>query len=165
MTYDRNIRAYRETDLQTMSKEKLIVLLYRKMLEHLDAAAAAARGNRLEMARRLSLAQRIVSELRASLDHAIGGDVAANLDRIYDFVFDRILKMQVDRDPTHADECRRVLEPLLEAWAQIPSGSAERDAADGTDRASHPGTPAGAGTPPVRDDLAADREQRISISA
>ena len=29
MTYDRNIQAYRETDLQTMGKERLIVLLYR----------------------------------------------------------------------------------------------------------------------------------------
>jgi flagellar protein FliS len=167
MTYDRNIQAYRETDLQTMSKEKLIVLLYRKMVEHLEIAASVARTDRPEMARRLGLTQRIVTELRASLDHSVGGEIADNLDRLYDFLFDRILSMQVDRDPAHVRECLRVLEPLLDAWSQVPTGAAEQalrgETTAGTDPARgeaepRPGVAAGCNGPEPA-------EQRISFSA
>jgi flagellar protein FliS len=123
----RNIRAYRETDLQTMGKEKLIVLLYQKMLEHFAAAADAAGADRPEMSRRLGLAQRIVTELRGALDHAVGGEIAGNLASIYDFVFHEILQMQLDQDPVHAINCHRVLEPLMQAWGNIPPGAADRE--------------------------------------
>jgi len=127
MDYSRSIQAYRETDLQTMGKEKLIVLLYQKMLEHFAAAAAAAGHDRPEMSRRLGLAQRIVTELRGALDHAIGGEIADNLAAIYEFAFQEILQMQVDRDTAHAINCQRVLEPLLEAWRSIPPGTGDRE--------------------------------------
>ena len=120
------IQAYRQTDLSTMSQERLIVLLYQKVLEHLSVAAERAQSDRVEMSRRLGLAQRIVAELRGALDHEIGGEVAENLASLYGFVFSEILSMQVDQDPRHVASCRQVLTPLLEAWRQIPPGTAER---------------------------------------
>ena len=50
MNYRRGIDTYRQTDMQTMGKEKIIVLLYEKMLEHFDAAAAASSLDRMESA-------------------------------------------------------------------------------------------------------------------
>ncbi len=120
------IQAYRRTDLQTIGKEKLIVLLYEKMIEHLDVAAARAADDRPEMTRRLNLAQRIVTELQNALDHAVGGEIAENLSALYDFVFREILQMQVDREPRHAVNCREVLQPLLDAWSAIPPGTGDR---------------------------------------
>lgn len=165
MNYGQNLQAYRETDLQTMSKEKLIVLLYRKMIEHLEVAIRVARSDRPEMARRLGLTQRIVVELRASLDHAVGGEVAENLDRLYEFLFDRILKMQVERDPAHAQDCLRVLRPLHEAWSQIPPGAADaaRRGGDGMEHArSRSVPPVDSGAAP---NTGLESDQRISISA
>jgi len=127
MDYSRSIRAYRETDLQTMGKEKLIVLLYQKMIDHFSVAAEKAESDRPEMSRRLGLAQRIVTELQTSLDHAVGGEIADNLASIYDYVFHEILQMQVDQDPAHAANCRQVLEPLLQAWSAIPPGAGDRE--------------------------------------
>jgi flagellar protein FliS len=127
MDHQRSIRAYRETDLQTMGKEKLIVLLYQKMLDHFAVARDTAGCDRPEMSRRLGLAQRIVTELQGALDHAVGGEIAANLASLYEYVFHEILKMQVDEDPVHADHCRQVLEPLLEAWSTIPPGTGDRE--------------------------------------
>ncbi len=149
------VHAYRQTDLSTMSKEKLIVMLYQKLLEHLSVASERADGDRAEMARRLGLAQRIVSELRSALDHAVGGEVADNLAALYGYVFKEILAMQVDRDVQHAANCRQVLTPLLEAWRQIPPGTAERarrnDQCSGTETAmGNPGqraAPDGQATP------------------
>lgn len=158
MHYDRNIQTYRQTDLQTMSKEKLIVLLYQRMIEHFEVAEATAAGDRAEMTRRLNLAQRIVTELNGALDHSVGGAIAANLASIYDFVFREILEMQLDRDPAHAVNCRETLQPLLDAWSKVPPGTADREAAGrgqaGTESATSPQRPAPGAA-----------EQRISISA
>lgn len=124
---NQGIRAYRQTDLTSMGEEKMVVLLYEKMIEHFQAAEeAAANGKRPEMTRRLNLAQRIVVELRNALDHTVGGDIARNLNSLYDFMFQEILSMILDQDPRHAVGCKRVLEPLLAAWRQIPPGTADR---------------------------------------
>lgn len=123
----RGVEAYRQTDLQTMGKEKLIVLLYQKVLEHLAAASGHAGTDRIAMARHLGLAQRIVSELRGALDHAVGGEVADNLSALYGFVFKEILAMQLDQDRVHVANCQQVLHPLLEAWRSIPPGTGERE--------------------------------------
>lgn len=127
MYCSRGAEAYKQTDLQTMSKEKLIVLLYQKVLEHLTAAADHAGNDRSEMARRLGRAQRIVTELRGALDHSIGGEVADNLAALYEFAFSEILQMQVDKDPVHVANCKQVLLPLLEAWRNITPGTGERE--------------------------------------
>ena len=92
-----------------------------------ENTGAAATSDRPEMARRLGLAQRIVTELRGALDHALGGEIAGNLAAIYDYVFHEILSMQVDQDSVHAANCRQVLLPLLEAWNAIPPGTADRE--------------------------------------
>jgi len=164
MTYDRNIRAYQETDLQTMSKEKLIVLLYRKMLEHLDVAAKVAASDRVEMSRRLSLTQRIVSELRGALDHDLGGDIAANLDSIYDFVFIEILSMQVDRNPAHSANCQQALQPLLNAWSEIPSGTGDRELCGAPQAGTNPASPKPMGPTPETGPTGPS-SQRFSFSA
>ncbi len=142
---NQGIRAYRETDITSMGEEKMVVLLYEKMIEHFHAAEEAAHAKkRPEMTRRLNLAQRIVVEMRNALDHTIGGDIARNLNSLYDFVFQEILSMILDQDPQHAVSCRRVLEPLLVSWRQIPPGTAERlrrpqAPAIGADSANAPG--------------------------
>ncbi len=160
MSSERNIRAYRETDLHTMSREKLIVMLYRKMLDHLEIAAVRAVDDRAEMNRRLGLTQHIVTELRAALDHTIAGEIAANLSALYEYVFHEMLTMQLDRDPIHARNCITVLTPLYEAWLLIPPGAADREQTTVVDRGTDPATEV---QPPNAVD--ALPQQLVSISA
>jgi flagellar protein FliS len=145
-----------------MSREKLIVLLYERMIEHFEVAESTARSDRAEMSRRLNLAQRIVTELNGALDHSIGGAIAANLASIYDFVFREILEMQLDQNPAHAVNCRETLQPLLDAWSKVPPGSADREAAgrgrSGTESAS-------AGQQPAPGPRSNAPDRLISVSA
>jgi len=161
MDYSRSIRTYRETDLQTMGKEKLIVLLYQKMLEHFSVAASVACEDRVEMSRRLGLAQRIVTELRAALDHSVGGDIAENLASLYDYVFHEILQMQIDQDPAHANNCHRILEPLCEAWSNVPPGAGDRELRVKYQPGTEPADPEQGTSAPD----AAPSERLVSISA
>ncbi len=82
------IKQYQQTDICSMSKEKMIVLLYEKIVSDLNEALAAIdSGDRVAMTKRTNHSQRIVSELRNSLDHSIGGDISRNLESLYDYMF------------------------------------------------------------------------------
>jgi flagellar secretion chaperone FliS len=168
---NQGIRAYRQTDISSMGEEKMVVLLYEKMIEHFQAAEeAAVAGQRPEMTRRLNLAQRIVVEMRNALDHAIGGDISRNLSSLYDFMFQEILSMILDQDPRHAVSCKRVLEPLLAAWRQIPPGTADRLRRHQPQLGAEPATGEGTRGPtlviPPRDgDSTGDLTRLVSVSA
>ena len=127
MYNNHGVQRYRETDINSMSKEKMIVLLYEKMQSDLTCAQKALRAeDRVEMTRKINHSQRIVSELRSALDHSIGGEVAQNLDNLYDFMFHQHLEVLVDLNEVHIVNCLRVIEPLIRAWRQIPNGTAEK---------------------------------------
>ncbi len=125
------VQRYRETDINSMSSEKMIVLLYERIATDLQAAGKAIDGgDRIEMAKQVNHAQRIISELRSALDHSIGGEISQNLDSLYDYMFHQTLEVLVDQDPKHLQNCLQVLDPLLDAWRQIPCGTGEKAAQD-----------------------------------
>ena len=123
------VQRYLEADIQSISQEKLLVLLYEKMgLDLLEARQAIAAGDRIRMADRITHSQQIIAELRSALDHAIGGEISRNLEALYDFLFVEHLAILVDQDPRHVDNCLAVLTPLLAAWREIPPGTADEAA-------------------------------------
>lgn len=118
---------YRETDINSISKEKMIVLLYERMqIDLMGAQKALENNDRIEMTKKINHSQRIVSELRGALNHDIGGDVSRNLESLYDFMFHEHLEVLVDQKISHIENCLKVIAPLLDAWRQIPAGSGDK---------------------------------------
>lgn len=125
------VQRYREADINSMTQEKMIILLYERIETDLQGATAALESNDLvEMTRLVNHSQRIVCELRGALDHEIGGDISRNLESLYDYMFHEHLDVIIDRDPVHLDNCLRVLQPLLDSWRRIPAGTGAQAARD-----------------------------------
>jgi flagellar protein FliS len=61
----------------------------------------------------------IISELQSTLNMEQGGDIAAQLDRLYTWMTDALIDATIKQDPTPLQDVRRVLETLREAWQQI----------------------------------------------
>lgn len=123
-----SILRYREADLGSMSPEKMVVALYERVLRDLEDARTALRdGDRPAANTTITHAQTIITELRNALDHEIGGEIAANLESLYGFVFQELLQTLADTDPVHLDNCTRVLTPLLDSWRQVPAGAGEEE--------------------------------------
>lgn len=123
------LQRYKEADVNSMTKEKMIILLYEKMESDLEQAKSAlGSGDIVLFSQRVNHSQRIVAELRGALDHEIGGDISRNLEALYDYLFHEHLQVIIDRDAAHLENCIRVLEPLLDAWRRIPTGTAQRAA-------------------------------------
>jgi flagellar protein FliS len=62
----------------------------------------------------------IIDTLRASLDHEAGGELADNLDRLYDYMSRRLLESNLRNQPQLLDEVVSLLKEIKEAWSAIP---------------------------------------------
>lgn len=111
--------AYRRNAVLTASREKLVVLLYEGALRFMDQAAQQYGKGDASAGQSLSRSFAIISELRTSLDHENGGPVAAELERLYVFVQERLLEATRTRSPERVAEARKVVQTLKEGWDAI----------------------------------------------
>jgi flagellar protein FliS len=119
----RALRGYRATQTQTSSPLELVVLLYDGALRFLaDADRALATGDLAARATAISKALGIVNHLQSTLDLSRGGAVAEELDRLYGFVQDRLLRVTSDHDAGALAEAQQVLAPLADAWRSVAAG-------------------------------------------
>lgn len=111
--------AYRASQVQTATPLGLVVMLYDGAISFLAKAEEAARSDEWERASGLiRRAQDIIYELMGCLDMEKGGQIAANLFRLYEYMGYRLVQAQIRRDPAPAVEVRGHLSSLREAWAE-----------------------------------------------
>jgi flagellar protein FliS len=61
----------------------------------------------------------IIGGLRASLDLQQGGELAANLDRLYQYMVSRLLEANVKNDAAQLDEVAGLLRDVKTGWDAI----------------------------------------------
>ncbi|MBX6371428.1 MAG: flagellar export chaperone FliS [Acidothermus sp.] len=115
----------------TASPARLVVMLYdRLVLDIVQGRDALAEGRAEAADRHLRHAQDIVFELRKSLRLDVW-DGARQLASIYAWLIKELVAANVSRDAAKADDCRRLVEPLRDAWraaaerlaAEVPDGA------------------------------------------
>ena len=112
------IRRYANTQNETASKERLMVLLFEAALRHMRRAASALESGRAsEAAPGLARAGDIVAELLATLDHSKAPQLCRQLSDLYIFVADRLIAAGGSRNPVAVREAERVFAPIAEAFA------------------------------------------------
>lgn len=127
------IAAYRDiggrTAVDGASPHRLVSLLYGALADRIHAARGAlARGDIPAKAKAISSAVRIVEEgLAAPLNLKDGGEVAARLADLYDYLVRRLTLANLHSDVAVLDECDRLVKTLREAW----DGIADHPAAQG----------------------------------
>ncbi|MFH1845503.1 MAG: flagellar export chaperone FliS [bacterium] len=123
------IKRYQQNDHSVAGPEKIIVMLYEAADRHIRLAKSAIQtGNHQAKAKSVNAAQAIFIELRSALDFEIGGDIARNLDAIYEFMIHENLEFLVDNDVRHLENVLRTLTPVLNAWRKVPPGAANQAA-------------------------------------
>ncbi len=118
----RGLNAYRTTQVQSRTPLELVVMLYDGAIRFVGTAREAV--ERRDIAARgeaISRALAIVSELQSTLNMEAGGEVAMQLDRLYDYVNERMLAAAMQNSVEPLDEARKVLETLRDGWATIAS--------------------------------------------
>jgi flagellar secretion chaperone FliS len=109
---------YLTDSVSTASPARLLVMLYERLVLDLSQAEAALRASRREEGGvKLMHAQEIVLELRATLDEDAWAG-AGGLAQLYGFVINELITANVKGDVDQVISCRRLVEPLLDAWRQ-----------------------------------------------
>jgi flagellar secretion chaperone FliS len=120
------LAAYRSTSVhsgvESSDPHRLIVMMMDGALERIATARGLMNhGTGPEKAQLLHRAVAIIDELRNSLNFKAGGDVAGNLDALYDYMCRRIMQANSANKPEWLDEVSRLLGEIRTAWLQMPA--------------------------------------------
>ncbi|MEO6596709.1 MAG: flagellar export chaperone FliS [Planctomycetota bacterium] len=126
MSYAQAAATYQRNAILTTSPEKLVKLLYDGAIKNLEKSRIGLADSKTarspEVGQSLGRAIGIVGELRASLDHAAGGQIARDLDRLYEFSLDQVSQANLTRTDTGVVNALQVLRTLKEGWDGIIPG-------------------------------------------
>lgn len=110
-----------ETGVVAASPHKLILMLFDGALLSIRMATKhMSEGNIAAKSEAISKAITIISGgLKASLDVKKGGEIAARLDALYDYMCQRLFTANIRNQPELLEEVYQLLSELQEAWKQI----------------------------------------------
>ncbi len=115
-----------ETGAMSASPHQLIVMLYdgaraaiARAKFHFAAGDTHAKGNAISKSMDI-----IDNGLRAVLDHDAGGEIAADLERLYEYMSRQLMLANLHNDVALLDQVDALLQDLSSAWAQIANPAA-----------------------------------------
>jgi flagellar protein FliS len=122
--YARAARQYQtlgnESGIHSASPHQLISMLLLGAIDRI--AAAKGHMERKDMNSKgimLGKALSIVGELRASLNREQGGEIASNLDSLYDYLERLLIQANVQNKAALLDEASKLLGEVRDAWQAI----------------------------------------------
>lgn len=109
---------YLQSQIMTATPEKLVLILYDATIRFISQAKSEVELDRISEANEsLCKAQAIIAELMSSLDMTYGL-IAENLYEIYQFVYDKLVEANVNKDIKVLIEITPLLEELREGWRE-----------------------------------------------
>jgi flagellar protein FliS len=115
---------YLQDSINTASPAKLLVMLYDRMILDLNHGEEALRADDRALANdKVSHAQEILIELRTTL-HVDEWEGAPGLANLYGYILTELIGATIARDPDRVGTCRKLLEPLRDAWREAAAAAA-----------------------------------------
>ncbi|MDB2705679.1 flagellar export chaperone FliS [Pseudomonadota bacterium] len=111
-----------ESEVNFASPHRIIQMLMEGALGKIATAKGCIeRGDSAEKVRQITWGMNIINGLRSSLDHQQGGDVASNLDSLYEYMGRRLQESSINNDITGLDEVATLLTEVKSGWDEIPT--------------------------------------------
>jgi len=99
--------------------EKLVTMLYEGAIKFLRFAQVAGQKESLqEMHNNIVKAEAIIAQLRCGLDFEQGGEIATNLDMLYEFMYNRLVEANIKKDITMLNDVIGMLSDLRQTWVE-----------------------------------------------
>ena len=109
-----------QTSVEAASPHELIDLLICGARDRLrQAQGCLTRGDMEGKGTAVNSCVDILLGLQSSLDHSKGGEIAENLDALYDYMQRRLFRAHADNDPSGFVEVDDLLSTIRSAWIAI----------------------------------------------
>jgi len=121
----RSANAYRTVGVETAvagaDPHQLVGLLYQALMQSLGAAKLSMQvGDIPGKGKAILRAVRLIEEgLKAGLNDAKGGELAANLRGLYDYCILILTEANLKNDVKKIDEVISLIQPVAQAWGEI----------------------------------------------
>ena len=121
----RSANAYRNVGVETAvagaDPHQLVGLLYQALMQSLGAAKLSLQAGDIPgKGKAISRAVRLIEEgLKAGLNDAKGGELAANLRGLYDYCIVVLSEANLRNDVAKVEEVIRLVQPIAQAWTDI----------------------------------------------
>lgn len=130
-----------ETGVVAASPHKLVVMLFEGAMaavasgiQHMQSGDIANKGMAISKAITI-----IDCGLRASLDKKVGGEIALNLDALYEYMSNSLVIANLKNQTQPLEEVYQLLKGLKDSWESIDSTATN---ADRSEQSSAPNAPA-----------------------
>ena len=121
---------YAAAQVTVVDRERLLLLVFEGGVKFLRLTREAlAAGDLHGFGANLGRAQAIISELRATLDFAAGGEIAANLARLYEFMLFHLTEANAQQSVAHVDQVLVVFATIADAYRTILEAGAPAEPA------------------------------------
>ncbi len=115
MTY--GAKNYKQMAITTASPTQILIMLYEAAIQNSKKAILAIEQKNLaEKGKYIGKTHDIINELTVSLNHEVGGQVAKDLERLYNFMVTQLLKANVENSAEPLLSVQKNLETLLDGW-------------------------------------------------
>ena len=115
--------SYRNTSIMTASPMELILILYdeagKSLLKAEESFKLEGPERIQEVNNNILRAQNIITELTASLNFEKGGEIAANLYKLYEFMSYQLGQANAKKEKKPIIEVRKLMSELREAWTKV----------------------------------------------
>ena len=119
MSNNYGLNKYKQTSVTTASRGQVLIMLYEGAIKFSKQAIEAIHKKDLaEKGKYILKVQDIINELSLTLDHNIGGEISKELERLYAFIIDQLVKANITNDPKPIEDSKRILETLHEGWVE-----------------------------------------------
>lgn len=123
---------YLETQVQTASPLQLVCMLYDGAIKFANFALAGIKEKNIEKKTiNIIKVEKIVNELRNTLNFDKGGEVAKNLEKLYNFMYNYLIEANRDDDSSKLEHVINMLLSLRESWQTLSKNSSAVPAQSG----------------------------------
>ena len=117
---DNRYTAYKQQEIGTANRGKLVVMLFSGAITFLSKAKVAMQKNDYETKGKYIIkAMNIIDELNISLDMEKGQDIAKNLKSIYLFLDRYLSQANIENDPEKIDRAINIIEKIKSAFEEV----------------------------------------------
>lgn len=108
---------YKQMQVKTANRGQLLLMLYEAAITNVKKATLAI--DKKDVAAKgmaIGKAHDIINELATTLDFEAGGQIARDLERLYNFMTEQLVKANISNTKEPLDQVRKLLETLLSGW-------------------------------------------------
>ncbi len=111
---------YKQMQIKTANPGKLLLMLYQGAAKFMKLAKKNIKEGKIEASHKnIIKAQNIILELQSTLNKEQGGEIALQLESLYDFIYRELIQANLNKNTKHLDNVIPLVEELFVTYKEI----------------------------------------------